>query len=81
MMLLGWESSTSVWQKSAKFEQGNFSLGGVGGNPRLPTLYHINRILSGSFEGTNNTTTLYIRNAQVEPCLHMQLQIEVKQQK
>ena len=33
MMLLGWES---IWQKSAKFEGGNLSLGV--GNPRFPTL-------------------------------------------
>ena len=36
MMLLGWESNTSIWQKSAKLEGGNLSLGV--GNPRFPTL-------------------------------------------
>ena len=33
MMLLGWESNTSIWQKSAKIEGGNLNLA-----VRLPTL-------------------------------------------
>ena len=34
MMLLGWESNTSIWQKSAKLKGGNLSLGV--GNSRFP---------------------------------------------
>ena len=34
MMLLGWESNTSIWPKSAKPERGNVTLGV--GNPRAP---------------------------------------------
>ena len=41
MMLLGQESNTSIWQKSAKLHGGNFSL--RVGNPRFPLpLYEIN---------------------------------------
>ena len=64
-MFLGWESNTSVWQKSTKLEGGNLSIGG--GKSQVPhplyetlhcvmmdcALYSDNATLGYSFNGSD----------------------------